>query len=232
MKKIKLMLLVALIAFACNISKVDDTVSVKFSGDKFGIESGQLKSFDINKWQHYHYPHLITVTLTNTQNNTVFITTANNGKTFFETGTDVIQVPVGSYRCVVNGGGYPENDNTHSESFYFWNIKDTIVNIIPSSNVIKFSLNKTAALVIKDSDADIKLIAYRDASLYFTGKGEYDFAYVTPGTYAGEYTDSSGYKVTTEWFNIKRDNYYYFITPSTVKSGIVIPEFIKNEINF
>ena len=95
-----------------------------------------------------------------------------------------------------------------------------------------FNLDKSAALVVKDAIADIKLIAYRDASLYFTGRGVYDFAYVTPGTYSGLYIDSTGYSTSTEWFDVKSDNYYYFITPSNVKSGVVVPEFKKNEIVF
>ena len=94
------------------------------------------------------------------------------------------------------------------------------------------SLDKTSALVVKDNSADIQLIAYRNADLYFTGRDNYDFAYVTPGTYSGLYTDSLGNKTSTEWFDIKPDNYYYFVTPTIVKSTVVVPEFQRNEINF
>ena len=98
--------------------------------------------------------------------------------------------------------------------------------------VINFNLDKTAALVVKDASVDIQLIAYRDASLYFTGRGIYDFAYVTPGTYSGLYTDSLGYRVNTGWFTVKPDNYYYFVTPIATKSVVNIPEFTGNEVKF
>lgn len=230
MKRVLFILLLALVG--CNLTDQNEKVAVSFTGNKFNVESSGLKSFDIGQWEHYHYPDMIIVTLKNKVNGTVFTAQANNGKQFFENGTDVIHVIPGVYDISVIGGGYPDSEETYSASYYFWSIKDTVVTIDLNTDVIQFSLNKSSALVVKDSDKDIQLIAYRNASLYFTGRGNYDFAYTTPGVYSGLYTDSLGNKTSTEWFDIQADNYYYFLAPNLVKSTVTVPEFTKNEIQF
>lgn len=222
-------LILSLLITSCNLE--DDSVAVSFTGDKFNVESGQLKSFDIKQWKHSHYPHQITVNLKNINNGVEYNAVANNGTSFFSNGTNVIYIPVGNYKCSVIGGGYPTSDNTYSQSYYFWTIKDTTIIITPNTNTIKFNLDKTSALVVKDMGLDISLIAYRDASLFWTGRDVFDFAYVTPGSYSGLYIDSLGNQMSTEWFDIKEDNYYYFVTPSSLKSMVSVPEFTKNEIN-
>lgn len=223
--------IITLFLFACS-NQVTEEKGVKFTANKFGVESGNLKSFDINEWKHFHYPHQINVVLKNINTEVEYIAIANNGTSFFNNGTDVVYLPVGNYRCSVVGGGYPNDSLTHSYSYYVWGIKDTTIIVTPNTNTIKFNLDKTSALVVKDATSDIKLIAYRNASLFWTGRDNYDFAYVTPGVYSGLYTDSLGNQLSTEWFDINEDNYYYFVTPTSVKSNVIVPEFEKNEINF
>lgn len=232
----RILLIMIMFLASCVTPMVEPMTEVRFSADKFKVESGQLKSFDINTWKHFHYPYTITVSLENINTGVIYHSTAANANVFFNEGTEMIHIPVGNYLVSVQGGGYPNDTLTHSYSYYVWNIKDTTIIIGNNSHgdpaIINFNLNKTSALVVKDAVADIKLIAYRNSSLSWTGRGVYDFAYVTPGTYSGQYTDSLGYQTNTEWFDIKADNYYYFVTPVTTKSIVTIPDFVGNEIKF
>jgi len=222
----KLLFILAVIFFAACST---DDATVSFSAN--GIQSGSLKSFDIKEWQHFHYPYRIDVTMVNTETNQEYHSYAPNGSIFFSSGTEFTHIPEGNYVCSVSGGGYVE-DSVYSASYYIWSIKDTIV-FIPSAHqtIIRFNLDKTSALVIKDATTDLKLIANRNADLFFTSRGEYDFAYVTPAEYAGLYTDSLGYQHSTEWFTAIPDNYYYFFPITGTKSVVTIPTFNKNEIS-
>ena len=229
MKKL-IFIILLLTLFSCKEELIND-VSVSFTAKSF--ESGDLKSFDIKDWKHNHYPYEVMVTMINTNTGVEYHSKAANASVFFKDGSEFVHIPSGTYNCLVSGGGYPKDSLTMSQSYYMWSIKDTTVFIGNShETIIRFNLDKKSALVVKDYQDDIKLISYRNADLFWTGKGQYDFAYVTPGTYSGLYTDSLGNETNTPWFDIEPDNYYYFITPSGVKSTVTIPEFKKNEIDF
>lgn len=220
MKKLLLLLFMIILFTACNITDVDEpTKEINFGVDRFGIEEGKMKSFDINDWDHFYCPFKVTVTLINNETGAVFESTAHNSRYFFEHGTDPVRLPYGGYNCIVEGGHYPDNVDAYSASYYFWTIKDTTIIVSENSDKIFFDLDKTPSLIVRNMEnvydinkTDFIAINSSNDTLHWTGRVLYDFAYVTPWTYAGIYTDGYG-NSDTVYFEAKVDNYYYFVTP-------------------
>lgn len=237
MKRLILFLIILFTFLSCKNIVDEPTKEVKFRANRFGVEHGSLKSFDINEWSHFHYPFKVYVYLTNKESGITYTTISPNANIFFNEGTDPINLPYGVYDCSVDGGGYPINNEAYSASYYIWSIKDTTININDTTTLITFNLDKTPALLVRDADVNIdyKAINSQNDTLHWTGRGKYDFAYVTPWSYAGIYTNGYGNKVTVI-FEAKKDNYYYFVIPdidsSSTSSNIIVPEFTGQEIKF
>lgn len=232
-----LSLLFIFIITSCKYNIEEPTKQVIFSANKFGIESGKLKSFDINDWQHFHYPYTVTVYLVNKESGVKYTSKSANANVFFNQGTDPIHLPYGEYDCSVDGGGYPKTYDAYSASYYIWSIKDTLITISDTTTIITFNLDKTSGLIVRDADAKIDLIGIdtENDTLHWTGREKYDFAYVTPWVYAGVYTNEYGNNVT-RIFEAEEDNYYYFVIPeqdsSSSSYNIKMPEFSGQEIKF
>jgi hypothetical protein len=237
MKKLFIFLIAFFTFISCEKIIDESTKEVRFSANKFGVESGSLKSFDINEWKHFHYPYTVTVYLVNKESGIKYTSSSPNATVFFNQGTDPIHLPYGAYDCSVDGGGYPIDGDAYSASYYIWTIKDTTINISDTTTIITFNLDKTPALLVRDADVEINYVAIdsKNDSLHWTGRGKYDFAYVTPWVYAGIYTNEYGNDVTVI-FEAKKDNYYYFVIPdvdtSSTTTNVNIPDFTGQEIKF
>ena len=211
------------------------TNGVVFTASNFYIEQGKLKSFDINEWEHFHCPYTVNVTLTNDVNPDGIVVSAENSNAFFEDGTEAWYLPYGVYTAKVEGGGYPDNAESYSSPYYFWTIKDTVIEITAESNVIRFNLDKTPSLFVVDhlTDHHLKLEVLRwiNDSLQFNGRGEYDYAYLTPWEYRVTLIDPNEEK-TSAWVDAKEGEYTYFIVNESVETSVVvtIPEFVGDSI--
>lgn len=232
MKKLLLFLIVILFVGCGITSNVEEpTKEINFGVNRFSVEEGKIKSFDINDWEHFYSPFKVTVTLTHNETGTEFKSTAHNSRYFFENGTNSIRLPYGDYNCVVEGGHYPNNADAYSASYYFWTIKDTTITVSENSGNIFFNLDKTPSLIVRDMESyydtnktDFIAINSSNDTLHWTGRVPYDFAYVTPWAYAGIYTDGYG-NSDTAYFEAKVDNYYYFVIPDL--TSVVTPDTIS-----
>src|SRR5680860_915455 len=115
----------------------------------------------------------VNVSLVNVQSGIEYKSTAANARIFFEHGTDPIYLPYGEYNCSVTGGGWPENADAYSASYYIWSIKDTVINITSETGIITFNLDKRPALLVKDADVPITYCGIRSLNdtLKWTSRG-------------------------------------------------------------
>ena len=229
---------IVLVFFLSSCNKVNKTLikEVVFTASNFYTETGELKSFDINEWEHFHCPFTVNVTLINESNPNGIVVSSENSNTFFRDGTEAWYLPYGTYTAKVEGGGYPKNAESYSSPYYFWTIKDTIIEINENTNVIRFNLDKTPALFVADHKTGytIELSVFRliNDTLSWTGRDKYDYAYLTPYKYRVILTDPQEERKSI-WVNAIQNEYVYFIIKEKVKTTIGItdiPEFTGDSI--
>lgn len=223
MKKLIILFAIAIL-IGCTNEPVEK--NVVFSTNYLTVESGNLKSFDINTWQHFYWPYQVTVTLHNQATGKQYHTSAANSFVFFSEGSEPTYLPLGEYNCSVTGGGWVEGGNAFP--WFVWSIKDTLITVTEETNVIRFALANSPALIVKDADAPITIKGVGIDSIAWVGKGSADFVYVTaPWPYVAH---SGGKFVNIE---AKPGNYYYLqLNTDTTQIGgtVELPVFTGDTV--
>lgn len=221
MKKLFALTAIALL-FGCATETTEPTEQqVVFSTDYLSVQSGQLKSFDMQTWKHFYWPFAVSVEIKSVETGAIYHTNAANSYVFFTEGSEPTYLPSGKYICHVNGGGWVNSGNAFP--YFVWSVKDTIVNITPETGIIRFELENIPALIVKDAEAPIELKGIGLDSVEWTGNGNNDFVYVTaPWPYAAS---ANGKFIDIE---AKPEKYYYLkISPDTANVGgtVELPVF-------
>jgi len=212
MKKL-IIIAIAAILFGCTQEPTEK--QVVFSTNYLTVNSGNLKSFDINDWRHYYWPYEVTVELTG-QTGVTYTTFASNSFQFFKHGTEPMHLPFGEYTCTVTGGGWKQGGNAFS--YFVWSIKDTVIQVTEQTDVIRFELENTPALIVKDAEVPIDITAAGLDAILWTGRGANDFVYVTaPWDYTASYNGNFAP------IEAEQGKYYYLqIATDTVPIGGVV----------
>lgn len=216
MKKILFAIITAVLVSACNNDPEHAGQPVSFGVNYLTVQSGNLKSFDISKWEHYYWPYQVTVKLNHIATGANYAISAPNSFQFFTKGTSQTYLPYGDYNCTVQGGGWAEGGNAFP--YFVWAISDTVITVTDTTHIIRFQLTNTPALIVKDAESPIVLKGIGLESVEWAGRGNNDFVYVTaPWPYAASYAG----KFTT--IDAKPGKYYYLqISPDTAQVGGVV----------
>ena len=225
MKKLLTIIIAIILFYGCKQEEVVEK-QVVFSTNYLSVESGQLKSFDIDDWKHFYWPYEVVIKLTNKESGVVYTTNAANSYVFFTEGTEPTHLPLGEYNYSVIGGGWKDGGN--ALPYFVWSIKDSTLLITETTDVVKFELTNSPALIVKDAEVPIGLKGIGMDTVLWTGRGAYDFVYVTaPWPYAANYNNKY---ITIE----AQQNYYYYLIADSIEASytVTLPELTGDTIIF